>query len=102
MARDGGVLVRTGHTEAAVELARLAGLHPAGVICEIMNEDGTMARRDDLIDYAQRNGLRVATLADPISYRRPHAPHVERPQENTFTRPPGAAFHMEHGPRAGR
>src|SRR3546814_7828539 len=49
MARDGGVLVRTGHTEAAVDLARLAGLHPAGVICEIMNDDGTMARRDDLI-----------------------------------------------------
>ena len=64
MARDGGVLVRTGHTEAAVDLARLAGLNPAGVICEIMNDDGTMARRDDLIAFAQRHGLKIGTIAD--------------------------------------
>ena len=69
VARDGGTLERTGHTEAAVDLARLAGLTPAGVICEIMNDDGTMARRNDLISFAQRHGLKVAKIADLISYR---------------------------------
>ncbi len=72
MARDGGVLVRTGHTEAAVDLARLAGLLPAGVICEIMKDDGTMARRDDLIAFAQTHGLKISTIADLIAYRRRH------------------------------
>ncbi|HEU0221864.1 MAG TPA: 3,4-dihydroxy-2-butanone-4-phosphate synthase, partial [Paracoccaceae bacterium] len=61
VARDGGVLVRTGHTEASVDIARLAGLNPAGVICEIMNEDGSMARRDDLIRFAQLHGLKIGT-----------------------------------------
>jgi len=70
MARDGGVLVRAGHTEAAVDVARLAGLAPAGVICEIMNDDGTMARMPDLIPFAQRHGLKIATIADLIAYRR--------------------------------
>jgi 3,4-dihydroxy 2-butanone 4-phosphate synthase/GTP cyclohydrolase II len=69
MARDGGVLVRAGHTEAAVDVARLAGLNPAGVICEIMNDDGTMARLPDLIAFAQRHDLKVAKIADLISYR---------------------------------
>ncbi|MEE8506729.1 MAG: 3,4-dihydroxy-2-butanone-4-phosphate synthase, partial [Kiloniellales bacterium] len=64
VARAGGVLVRAGHTEAAVDIARLAGLNPSGVVCEIMNDDGTMARRDDLIAFAQRHGLKIATIAD--------------------------------------
>ncbi len=89
MARDGGVLVRTGHTEAAVDLARLAGLIPAGVICEIMNEDGTMARRDDLIAFAQRHNLKVATIADLIAYRRRHDDIIERRLQR--------AFHSRHG-----
>jgi 3,4-dihydroxy 2-butanone 4-phosphate synthase/GTP cyclohydrolase II len=63
MARDGGVLVRAGHTEAAVDVARLAGLIPAGVICEVMNDDGTMARLPDLIAFAQRHNLKVGTIA---------------------------------------
>jgi 3,4-dihydroxy 2-butanone 4-phosphate synthase / GTP cyclohydrolase II len=69
LARDGGVLVRAGHTEAAVDIARLAGLNPSGVVCEIMNDDGTMARLPDLVGFAQRHGLKVATIADLISYR---------------------------------
>jgi len=70
MAQDGGVLVRAGHTEAAVDIARLAGLTPAGVICEIMNDDGTMARMPDLVKFAQVHGLKIATIADLIAYRR--------------------------------
>jgi len=68
-ARDGGVLVRTGHTEASVDIARLAGLNPSGVICEIMNDDGTMARLPDLVKFAKRHGLKIATIADLIAYR---------------------------------
>jgi 3,4-dihydroxy 2-butanone 4-phosphate synthase/GTP cyclohydrolase II len=84
MARDGGVLVRTGHTEAAVDIARLAGLNPSGVICEIMNDDGTMARRADLIAFAQLHGLKVATIADLIAYRLRHDRIVERKLETNF------------------
>ena len=69
-ARAGGVLQRAGQTEAAVDLARLAGLAPAGVVCEIMNDDGTMARVPDLIDYCERHGLKMVTVADLIEYRR--------------------------------
>lgn len=69
-AREGGVLVRAGHTEAAVDIARLAGLNPAGVICEIMNEDGTMARLPDLVAFAQRQGLKIGTISELIAYRR--------------------------------
>ena len=69
-ARAGGVLVRAGHTEAAVDLARLAGLYPAGVICEIMNNDGTMARVPDLLEFAQKHKLKIATVADLIQHRR--------------------------------
>ena len=87
MARDGGVLVRAGHTEAAVDIARLAGLNPAGVICEIMNDDGTMARRDDLIAFAQRHGLKIGTIADLIAYRRRHDRIVERVTEVPFQQP---------------
>ncbi|QKP78800.1 3,4-dihydroxy-2-butanone-4-phosphate synthase [Methyloligella sp. GL2] len=69
VAREGGVLVRAGHTEAAVDIARLAGLIPAGVICEVMNDDGTMARLPDLIGFAERHNLKIGTIADLIAYR---------------------------------
>ncbi|HEY3019329.1 MAG TPA: 3,4-dihydroxy-2-butanone-4-phosphate synthase, partial [Solirubrobacteraceae bacterium] len=77
-ARSGGVLERTGHTEASVDLARLAGLIPAGVICEVMNEDGSMARADDLAAYCHKHGLKMITIADLIAYRRRHDKLVER------------------------
>ncbi len=69
IAREGGVLVRAGHTEASVDLARLAGLNPSGVICEIMNDDGSMARMPDLVAFAQRHGLKIGTIEDLIAYR---------------------------------
>ena len=69
LAKEGGVLVRAGHTEAAVDISRLAGLNPAGVICEIMNDDGTMARLPDLVTFAERHDLKIATIADLIAYR---------------------------------
>jgi 3,4-dihydroxy 2-butanone 4-phosphate synthase/GTP cyclohydrolase II len=77
-ARVGGVLERVGQTEAAVDLARLAGLNPAGVICEIMNDDGSMARVPDLTRYCQRHGLKMITVADLVAYRRRHEKLVER------------------------
>jgi len=77
-AKAGGVLERTGHTEASIDLARLAGLNPAGVICEIQNEDGTMARADDLAAYCFKHGLKMITIADLIAYRRRHDKLVER------------------------
>ena len=77
-AKDGGVLERTGHTEASVDLARLAGLNPAGVICEIMNDDGTMARIPDLASYCELHGLKMVTIADLIAYRRQEEKLVER------------------------
>jgi 3,4-dihydroxy 2-butanone 4-phosphate synthase/GTP cyclohydrolase II len=76
--KAGGVLERAGQTEAAVDLARLAGLIPAGVICEVMNDDGTMARVDDLVGYCARHGLKMITVADLIAYRRRHDKLVER------------------------
>ncbi len=76
--RPGGVLERAGQTEAAVDLARLAGLNPAGVICEVMNDDGTMARVDDLVGYCERHGLKMITVADLIAYRRRHDKLIER------------------------
>ncbi len=94
VAREGGVLVRAGHTEAAVDLARMAGLNASGVICEIMNDDGTMARRDDLIAFAQRHGLKIATIGDLISYRRRTEKLVERTLETEFESRYGGAFHM--------
>jgi 3,4-dihydroxy 2-butanone 4-phosphate synthase/GTP cyclohydrolase II len=92
MAREGGVLERTGHTEAAVDLARLAGLQPAGVICEIMNDDGTMARRDDLIRFAQMHGLKIGTIADLIAYRRKYDSIVRRLSETTIDTRYGGEF----------
>jgi len=85
VARDGGVLVRTGHTEAAVDVARLAGLNPSGVICEIMKDDGTMARLDDLVAFAQFHNLKIGTIRDLIAYRRRHDHLVEKRAEARFT-----------------
>ncbi len=83
-AKEGGVLERTGQTEAAVDLARLAGLNPSGVICEIMNDDGTMARVSDLEPYCERHGLKMITVADLIAYRRRHDRLVERVVSTTL------------------
>lgn len=80
-ARDGGVLVRTGHTEATVDLCRLAGLKPVGVCCEIMNEDGHMARTPDLIKFAQQHQLPFITVADLVAYRKKHEQLVHRVAE---------------------
>lgn len=84
-ARDGGVLVRAGHTEAAVDVARLAGLNPSGVICEVMNDDGTMARLPDLIKFAQKHGLRIGTISDLIAYRRRNDNLVKLSEERSVT-----------------
>jgi 3,4-dihydroxy 2-butanone 4-phosphate synthase / GTP cyclohydrolase II len=94
VARDGGVLVRTGHTEAAVDIARLAGLYPAGVICEIMNDDGTMARLPDLVKFAQYHGLKIAKIADLIAYRRRRDRIVERRLETVLDSRFGGLFRM--------
>ncbi|MEO0501139.1 MAG: 3,4-dihydroxy-2-butanone-4-phosphate synthase [Pseudomonadota bacterium] len=83
-ARDGGTLVRAGHTEAAVDIARLAGLIPAGVICEIMKDDGQMARLDDLIAFAQLHNMKVGTIRDLIAYRRKHDSFVRQVSEEPF------------------
>lgn len=84
VARDGGVLVRAGHTEAAVDIARLAGLEPAGVICEIMNEDGSMSRLPDLLTFAARHGLKVGAISDLIAHRRRSECLVQRTFEGRF------------------
>ena len=84
VARDGGVLVRAGHTEAAVDVSRLAGLTPAGVICEIMKDDGTMARMDDLVSFAQLHGLKIGTIRDLIAYRFRHDHLAEKRAEAKF------------------
>jgi 3,4-dihydroxy 2-butanone 4-phosphate synthase/GTP cyclohydrolase II len=94
IARDGGVLVRAGHTEAAVDIARLAGLNPSGVICEILNEDGTMARRDDLIKFAYHHQLKIGTIADLIAYRRKYEKVVERKTEKRLHSIYGGMFQM--------
>lgn len=94
MARDGGVLVRTGHTEASVDIARLAGLNPSGVICEIMNEDGTMSRLNDLIPFAQYHGLKIGAIADLIAYRLRHDRIIERIAETTLNSRFGGDFKL--------
>lgn len=94
MARDGGVLVRAGHTEAAVDIARMAGGTPAGVICEIMNDDGTMARLPDLLVFAKEHSLKIATIADLIAYRRRTERLVERKVETTFNSQIGGEWKM--------
>ena len=85
VARPGGVLVRAGHTEAAVDVSRLAGLNPAGVICEIMNDDGTMARMNTLVEFARTHKLKIGTIRDLIAYRRKHDHLVEKRAETRFT-----------------
>ncbi len=94
LARDGGVLVRTGHTEAAVDLAKMAGFSGAGVICEIMNEDGTMARLPDLVAFAQRHNLKVGTIADLIAHRRATEKLVECIYSSDFTSHYGQDFKL--------
>src|SRR6218665_3685113 len=83
-ARDGGVLVRAGHTEAAVDISRLAGLNPSGVICEIMRDDGQMARLDDLMGFARLHDLKIGTIRDLIAYRRKHDRMIEKKNEIAF------------------
>ena len=94
VARHGGALVRAGHTEAAVDIARLAGLNPAGVICEIMNDDGTMARLPDLVPFAQLHGLKIGTIADLIAYRRKYDHFVKRTFEGPFQSHNGGDWKM--------
>lgn len=94
VARDGGVLVRAGHTEAAVDIARMAGFSGAGVLCEIMNDDGTMARLPDLVRFAQFHGLKLGTIADLIAYRRRREKQVERSIETTFESSHGGEFRL--------
>ena len=93
-ARNGGVLVRAGHTEAAVDISRLAGLNPSGVICEIMNEDGTMARLDDLVSFARRHELKIGTIRDLIEYRMRKDHLVERTGERSFTSDYGGQWRL--------
>ena len=94
VAKDGGVLQRAGHTEASVDIARLAGLNPSGVICEIMNDDGTMARLPDLVKFAQFHGLKIATIADLIAYRLQNDSLVERTLETRMRREHGGDFRL--------
>lgn len=94
VAREGGVLRRTGHTEAAVDIARLAGMTPAGVICEIMKDDGTMARLPDLIEFAKEHDLKVGTIADLIEYRRRHDSLIEREIEADISSKYGEDWRM--------
>ena len=95
VARPGGVLVRAGHTEAAVDVSRLAGLNPSGVICEIMREDGTMARLDDLMEFARLHGLKIGTIRDLIAYRLKKDHMVERAAETRFYARSGAAWNAQ-------
>ena len=85
VARDGGVLVRAGHTEASVDLARLAGFEPAGTICEIMNDDGTMARIPDLVDFSEKHNIKIGKIVDLISYRRKHDTFVNKILDDKIT-----------------
>jgi len=95
VARPGGVLVRAGHTEAAVDVARLAGLNPSGVICEIMREDGTMARLDDLMDFARTHGLKIGTIRDLIAYRLKKDHLVERVAASPFVSTSGGQWQAQ-------
>jgi len=94
VAREGGVLVRAGHTEASVDISRLAGLYPAAVICEIMNDDGTMARLPELVTFAQLHGLKIGTIADLIAWRRRHDRFLERRIESDFESAWGGRFRV--------
>lgn len=94
MARDGGTLVRAGHTEASVDIARLAGLIPAGVICEIINDDGTMSRLPELVAFAQRHNIKLGTIADLIAYRRTNEKLIKRVEQGNVTAEDGGAWRM--------
>jgi 3,4-dihydroxy 2-butanone 4-phosphate synthase/GTP cyclohydrolase II len=94
VARPGGTLVRAGHTEAAVDIPRLAGLNPAGVICEIMNDDGTMARMPDLVQFAQMHGLKIGTISDLIAHRLKYDHFVRRAAETPFQSHNGGDWKM--------
>ena len=93
-AREGGSLVRAGHTEASVDISRMAGLNPAGVICEIMNDDGTMARLPELVAFAQLHNLKIGTIEDLISYRRHNESFIERIYEAPFEVRAGSDFRL--------
>jgi 3,4-dihydroxy 2-butanone 4-phosphate synthase/GTP cyclohydrolase II len=95
VARPGGVLVRAGHTEAAADVARLAGLNPSGVICEILREDGTMARLEDLMDFARAHGLKIGTIRDLIAYRLKKDHLVERVASCPFAAESGAKWQAQ-------
>lgn len=92
IAKDGGVLVRTGHTEASVDISRMAGLNPSAVICEIMNDDGTMARLDDLVKFAQFHGLKIGTIEDLVAYRMKKDHFVKHVASSDFTSQNGDEF----------
>ena len=94
MAREGGSLVRAGHTEAAVDIARLAGLNPAGVICEVMNDDGQMARLPDLVAFAQHHSLKLGTIADLIAHRRRTERLVSRVEEGSICHAEGGDWNL--------
>jgi 3,4-dihydroxy 2-butanone 4-phosphate synthase/GTP cyclohydrolase II len=94
VSREGGVLVRAGHTEASVDISRLAGLYPAAVICEIMNDDGTMARLPELVSFAQLHGMKIGTIADLIAWRRRHDRFLERRIEADFDSAYGGRFRV--------
>ncbi|MGB0907908.1 MAG: 3,4-dihydroxy-2-butanone-4-phosphate synthase [Maricaulaceae bacterium] len=92
IAKDGGVLVRTGHTEASVDISRMAGLNPSAVICEIMNDDGTMARLDDLVKFAQFHGMKIGTIEDLVAYRMRKDHFVKHIASSDFTSQNGDEF----------
>jgi len=94
VAKEGGVLVRAGHTEASVDISRLAGLYPAAVICEIMNDDGAMARLPELVAFAQLHGMKIGTIADLIAWRRRHDRFLERRIESDFDSAWGGKFRI--------
>ncbi|HOY77586.1 MAG TPA: 3,4-dihydroxy-2-butanone-4-phosphate synthase [Hyphomonadaceae bacterium] len=94
VAKEGGVLVRAGHTEASVDISRLAGLYPAAVICEIMNDDGSMARLPELVTFAQLHGMKIGTIADLIAWRRRHDRFLERRIESDFESAWGGKFRV--------
>ena len=95
MAWNGGVLERAGHTEAAVDIARIAGLNPSGVICEIMSEDGSMARLPELIDFAKKHSLKIGTVSDLIKYRLKNSKIIELDSERKFESEMGKDFKLK-------
>jgi 3,4-dihydroxy 2-butanone 4-phosphate synthase/GTP cyclohydrolase II len=92
LARENGTLERTGHTEAAVDISRLAGLNPSGVICEIMNDDGDMARRDDLVAFCKKHNVKIGTIADLVAYRLATESLIEQVNEEPFETEFGQGF----------